>query len=173
MCRIELSDNLISLYKNEKCMYTFNWESLEKIWNYATMDDVERITADYSDGLLSVILTTAQGQGGIIAVIDIENNKLIHHHDGSFAIKTLITDNKIITLYHIVCYGKTPEYYVDCLNLNERGMMEMTDSIKLPKNVDFNDEDIGLTLIGGTLTIEDGKNAEDVDISALIYNGDN
>lgn len=168
MERLELKDNLINLYENEELTYSFDWESLKDIWDYATLDDVEGISADYADGLMSVILTTAQGQGGIVAVIDTANDEVIHYHDGSFAIKTLMAGDKLVTLYHVMCYGTVPTYYVDCMYLDHMKMTEADDNIKLPEDADFNDEEIVLTLVGDKLTIEDGANSMDIDISALI-----
>ena len=43
MERLELKDNLINLYENEELTYSFDWESLKDIWDYATLDDVEGI----------------------------------------------------------------------------------------------------------------------------------
>lgn len=168
MKKLELKDNLINLYENNELTYSFDWERLNDIWDYATLDDVEGISADYADGLMSVILTTAQGQGGIVAVIDTANDEVIHYHDGSFAIKTLMAGDRLITLYHMICYGSTPAYYVDCMYLDHMEMTEADDNIKLPEDADFNDKEIVLTLVGNKLTIEDGTNTMDIDISALI-----
>lgn len=168
MKKLELKDNLINLYENKELKYSFDWERLNDIWDYATLDDVEGISADYADGLMSVILTTAQGQGGIVAVIDTANDEVIHYHDGSFAIKTLMAGDKLVTLYHVMCYGTVPTYYVDCMYLDHMEMTEADDNIKLPEDADFNDEEIVLTLVGDKLTIEDGANSMDIDISALI-----
>lgn len=168
MKKLELKDNLINLYENNELKYSFDWERLNDIWDYATLDDVEGISADYADGLMSVILTTAQGQGGIVAVIDTANDEVIHYHDGSFAIKTLMAGDKLVTLYHVMCYGTVPTYYVDCMYLDHMEMTEADDNIKLPEDADFNDEEIVLTLVGDKLTIEDGANSMDIDISALI-----
>lgn len=168
MERLELKDNLINLYENDELIYSFDWESLSKIWDYANLDDVESISADYADGLMSVILTTAQGQGGIVAVIDTANDEVIHYHDGSFAIKTLMAGDKLVTLYHVMCYGTVPTYYVDCMYLDHMEMTEADDNIKLPEDTDFDDEKIVLTLIGERLIIEDGTDSMDIDISDLI-----
>lgn len=168
MERLELKDNLINLYENDELAYSFDWESLSEIWDYATLDDVECISADYADGLMSIILTTADGQGGIVAVVDTVNDELIHYHEGSFAIKTLIAEDRIITLYHIICYGNAPSYCVDCMYLDNMEMNEADDNIKLPEDVDFNDEKIILTLIGEKLTIQDETNCIYIDISALM-----
>lgn len=168
MNRLEITDNLIKLYEGENLIYTYNWENLKDIWDYATLDDVEGISAGYSKGLLSLILTTADGQGGIVAIVDTETNELVHYHEGSFAIKVLIAGDKLITLYHVICYGTVPFYYVDCTPFDNLEMNESDNIIKLPENVEFDDENIVLTLAGEKLTIDDGDNNMDVDISSLI-----
>lgn len=168
MCRLEISKNLINLYENGELTYTFNWESLNEIWDYATLDDVEGISVDYQDGMMSVVLTTADGQGGIVAVVDTASDELIHYHDGSFAIKTLVAGDRIITLYHVMCYGTTPTYYVDCIYLDHMEMSEAEDNIKLPEDTDFLDEQVTLSLTEEKLTISDGTNCMHIDISNLI-----
>ena len=47
-------------------------------------------------------------------------------------------------------------------------MTEADDNIKLPEDTEFNDEEIVLTLVGEKLTIEDGTDTMDIDISELI-----
>lgn len=168
MERLELKNTLINLYKNNELTYSFDWRTLKDIWNYATIDDIEGINADYVDGLMSIILTTASGQGGLVAVIDTANNVLIHCHEGSFAIKVLIAEDKIITLYHIICYGNIPSYCVDCIGLKNTVLNEVSDSIKLPEGIEFNDEKVILALSGEKLTVRDDTNCIDIDISALM-----
>ncbi len=168
MERLELKDSLINLYEDDELTYSFDWERLSDIWDYATLDDVEGISANYVDGLMSVILTTAEGQGGIVAVVDTANDEIIHYHDGSFAVRTLMAGDRIVTLYHVMCYGAAPTYYVDCMYLDHMEMTEADDNIKLPEDTEFNDEEIVLTLVGEKLTIEDGTDTMDIDISELI-----
>ena len=43
MERLELKDSLINLYEDDELTYSFNWERLSDIWDYATLDDVEGI----------------------------------------------------------------------------------------------------------------------------------
>ena len=168
MYRLEIVKNLINLYEQEELIYSFNWESLNKIWSYATIEYVEGINAGYEDGLMTIILTTASGQGGIVAIVDTRADKLIHIHDGAFAIKVLITDDKVVTLYHVMCYGRKSTYFVDCTLLNNLKMVEGDANIELSEEVEFNDENIVLTLEDGKLSIEDSEHRVSVDISSLI-----
>lgn len=168
MEKLELQDNKINLYADHELIYSFDWERLSDIWDYATLEDVEGISADYADGHMLVILTTAQGQGGIVAVVDVEKDEVIHYHDGSFATRGLLAGERLVTLYHVMCYGVSPAYYVDCTPIEYMEMTESDRKIKLPKNTEFNDEEIVLTLVGEKLTIEDGTDTMDIDISELI-----
>ena len=52
--------------------------------------------------------------------------------------------------------------------LDHMEMTEADDNIKLPEDTEFNDEEIVLTLGGEKLTIEDGTDTMDIDISELI-----
>lgn len=168
MEKLEIKDNFINIYENDELIYSFDWERLSEIWDYATLDDVEEISADYVEGLMSVILTTAEGQGGIVAVVDTANDEIIHYHDGSFAVKTMMAGDRLITLYHAMCYGTLPTYYVDCMYINHMEMTEADDNIKLPDSTEFNDEEIALTLAERKLTIQDGTNIMNIDISTLL-----
>ncbi|MFQ7291682.1 MAG: hypothetical protein ACLRQ0_05480 [Monoglobales bacterium] len=168
MEKLEIKDNFINIYENDELIYSFDWERLSEIWDYATLDDVEEISADYVEGLMSVILTTAEGQGGIVAVVDTANDEIIHYHDGSFAVKTMTAGDRLITLYHAMCYGALPTYYVDCMYINHMEMTEADDNIKLPDSTEFNDEEIALTLAERKLTIQDGTNIMNIDISTLL-----
>ncbi len=168
MEKLEIKDNFINIYENDELIYSFDWERLSEIWDYATLDDVEEISADYVEGLMSVILTTAEGQGGIVAVVDTANDEIIHYHDGSFAVKTMMAGDRLITLYHAMCYGTLLTYYVDCMYINHMEMTEADDNIKLPDSTEFNDEEIALTLAERKLTIQDGTNIMNIDISTLL-----
>lgn len=168
MERLELKDNLINLYEDDELIYTFDWERLNDIWSYATIDDVEKIIADYEDGNLSVILTTAGGQGGIIALIDVARDEIIHFHNGAFAIKTLLADDMIITLTHVMRYGTTPAYYVDVMFLDFMEFVESEHYIELPDDANFDDDEIVMALDNETLMVEDGINQIEVNISELL-----
>ena len=168
MYKLELNDNFINLYKNDELMYTYDWESLKDIWKYATQDDVEGIYVTYDAGLMSIILTTAEGQGGVVAVVDTRTDKLIHYHYSPFAIKALVAGDKIIILHHVMFFGVMPSYHVSCMKLDNLEMVEADRHLKLPEDPEFNDKNIELTLVGKKLTIDDSCNSMEVDISSIM-----
>ena len=168
MAKMELVDTLINVIENDELVYSFDWTRLNEYWDYATEEDVEGISAEFGDGELVLILTTAEGQGGIVAVIDTYNDEIIHVHDGSFAIKVLVTDEQVITLSHVMCFGVHPTYYADCIAKDNMEMIEADSNIQLESDIEFNDEDIRLTLQGSKFTIDDGVNSLEVDLSSIL-----
>lgn len=168
MSRLEIQDTYINVYKENEKIYSFDWTRLKSYWSYANEDDVEGIRADYDNYVLILILTTASGQGGIVAVIDIKSDSIVHVHDGAFAVKSLIACENIITLSHVMYYGVKPSYYIDCIQKDNLEMIESPKYMQIKCDINFDDDNIFLSLQNNMLKISDGVNETEVDISKLL-----
>lgn len=92
---------------NGKTQY-IKYDALQKYWNYASNEDVEGINITSDDKYIVICLTTAQMQGGIVAVWDIDASKVVHYQNGDYAIVAQKTKNKILTICEISNYSIKP-----------------------------------------------------------------
>lgn len=168
MFTLELKEKQIIVKKVEEVIYSFNWEQLNRYWTYASLEDVENISADYDGEYLIVIITTAQGQGGIVAIVDTKTDAIKHIHDGAYAIKAIIIGRKVITLYFVMHYGKKSYYYLDSSPVENMQMNGGFGKIKLPENIEFSNDKISLKYANDKLNIEDADIVYDIDISSMF-----
>ena len=79
---------------------------IAKYWEYANEEDVEwaKMTL-LDDGNLLIALTTASGQGGVVAIWDTGKDHLIHVSEGAYAVAANVYDGAVYTLCFVEHWG--------------------------------------------------------------------
>lgn len=98
-------------------------------------------------------------KAGIIAVVDISEDHVVHVQNGSFAISAIVSGNKVISFHDVASYGHYPYYSIDVMNLGNMDMSTESNSMKVDYERDFyNGKDtISLSLADAILKISNGN----------------
>ncbi len=169
MKKIQIIDNSIHT-EYEGTPYVFDCSELSKYFKDINEYDVEFIYADSTDKNLTIALTVASGQSGIIAVVDVTKNKIIHIQDGSFAISASVFGENVISLHYVSFWGQVPYYTINLMQCGNMDTSKESKSIKLSKDLDldFSKYTISLSLNGNSLKISNGTKSYTEDISTLL-----
>ena len=119
---------------------------------------------------MTVIVTVASGQAGIIAVVDVTMDKVVHIQNGSFAISALVSDEKVISFHDVASYGHAPFYAIDITEFGNMNMEADSKTMKVSYEPDFyNGKDtISMSLDGKILNLSNGSITHSEDLSELI-----
>ena len=158
MTNIQIKENIITI-ENEGLKYSFDCNRLTSYSVDVKDYEIEYIFADVKNNYLTVIATVASGQAGIIAVVDISEDHVVHVQNGSFAISAIVSGNKVISFHDIASYGHYPYYSIDVMNLGNMDMSTESNSMKVDYERDFyNGKDtISLSLADAILKISNGN----------------
>lgn len=144
---IELQGSLIKAELDNDKVLEYDWTSLKEIWSYATEDMVEHISAKIANDKLCVVLTAESGQTGIVAAIDIKNNKILDWFESPFAICATSNENIIYALNCVSRWGTEPYNYITVYNTDTKNR----ETIDIP--YEECREDVSLEFVEGNLTI--------------------
>lgn len=93
--------------------YSIPFAPIAKYWEYANEEDVERAKMTLLDnGNLLIALTTASGQGGVVAVWDTKKHQLIHISEAAFAVAASVYRGCVYTLCCISHWGAKDSFSV-------------------------------------------------------------
>ena len=169
MNNIKIINNVINISEKEN-KYSFDCQRLSFYTTDVRDYEIEHIFADVKNNYLTVIATVASGQAGIIAVVDIIEDDIVHVQNGSFAISAIVSDNKVISFHDVSSYGHAPFYTIDVIDFGNMNMEAETNSMKVTYESDFYNgiETISMTLDGTILKLSNGNITYTEDISELI-----
>lgn len=169
MTNIQIKENIITI-EDETLKYSFDCNRLTSYSVDVKDYEIEYIFADVKNNYLTVIATVASGQAGIIAVVDITEDDVVHVQNGSFAISAIVSDNKVISFRDVSPYGHAPFYTIDLIDFGNMNMEIETKSMKVTYESDFYNgiETISMTLDGTSLKLSNGNITYTEDISDLI-----
>lgn len=169
MTDIAIVDNIIKISEDEK-NYSFDCSRLSKYSADIRDYEIEYIFADITNTYLTVIATVATGQAGIIAIIDVNTDEIVHIQNGSFAVSALVTSNKVVSFHDVASYGHAPFYTIDVTDFGNMNMEAESKTMKVSYEPDFyNGKDtISMALDGTTLKLSNGNITHTEDISDLI-----
>ena len=170
MDKLQIIGNKIQVI-TETSTYIFDCSKLSAYSTDVKDYDIEYIYANLiNNKYLCVIVTVASGQAGIIAVVDIVADKIIHVHNGSFAMAALVLNDKVISFHFISYWGHIPSYTIESTDLNNMSMETESKIFKIQSEIslDLSDGKVDMTVNESKLEISDGKNIYKVDISELL-----
>lgn len=169
MTDIKIIDNKIKI-DNGKESYTFDCTRLSSYSADVRDYEIEYVFADITNNYLTVIVTVASGQAGIIAVVDVDTDKVVHIQNGSYAVAALVSDKNVISFHDVASYGHSPFYAVDITDFGNMSMEAESKTMKVSYEPDFyNGKDtISMVLDGTTLIISNGSITHSEDLSELI-----
>ena len=84
-------------------------DEVKKYWQYANKEDLEGITVSQNGNYTIVNLTTASGQGGVVAIWD-DQEKLVHISNAEYGIVSTLYDGNVYTLCGIIHWGHPLSY---------------------------------------------------------------
>lgn len=179
--RVESDENAIYVYDAEKQIYEFKLVRLFEYWSDGLKYGIEDGYAEVYDDkpyYLFVSLTTASNQSGIVAVIDMEGDTIAHINNGAFAIKSILLNESVITLFGEYYYGCpyhnfigiTPFRTVDIDSVGSKSELGSEYCFGVDKD-NMPTHDIVFTSYGDNLIITDSKGGKcQIDISNLLNN---
>ena len=167
MTDIQITNNKIKINNGE---YIFDCDRLSSYSADVRDYEIEYVFADITDNYLTVIVTVASGQAGIIAVVDVTTDKVVHIQNGSFAISALVSDEKVISFHDVASYGHAPFYAIDITEFGNMNMEADSKTMKVSYEPDFyNGKDtISMSLDGKILNLSNGSITHSEDLSELI-----
>lgn len=167
MTDIQITNNKIKINNGE---YIFDCDRLSSYSADVRDYEIEYVFADITDNYLTVIVTVASGQAGIIAVVDVTTDKVVHIQNGSFAISALVSDEKVISFHDVASYGHAPFYAIDITEFGNMNMEADSKTMKVSYEPDFyNGKDtISMSLDGKILKLSNGSITHSEDLSELI-----
>ena len=167
MTDIQITNNKIKINNGE---YIFDCDRLSSYSADVRDYEIEYVFADITDNYLTVIVTVASGQAGIIAVVDVTMDKVVHIQNGSFAISALVSDGKVISFHDVASYGHAPFYAIDITEFGNMNMEADSKTMKVSYEPDFyNGKDtISMLLDGKILNLSNGSITHSEDLSELI-----
>ena len=169
MIDIKIIDNKIKI-DNGKESYAFDCTRLSSYSADVRDYEIEYVFADITDNYLTVIVTVASGQAGIIAVVDVDADKVVHIQNGSYAVAALVSEKNVISFHDVASYGHAPFYAIDITEFGNMNMEADSKTIKVTYEPDFyNGKDaISMTLEGKILKLSNGTITHSEDLSELI-----
>lgn len=169
MTDIQIIDNKIKI-NNGDTEYVFNCDRLSSYSADVRDYEIEYVFADVTNNYLTVIVTVASGQAGIIAVVDVDTDKVVHIQNGSYAVAALVSDENVISFHDVASYGHSPFYAIDITKFGNMNMEAESKTMKVSYEPDFyNGKDtISMALDGTTLKLSNGSITHTEDISDLI-----
>lgn len=138
--QLKMTNEAILVYGWNGQAYKFELDRLYFYWSDGK-NGIEKGHAEVYDdnpNYLFIILTTASDQSGIVAIVDMSEDKIVHIHEGAFAIKAIKVDGYVLTLYGV--------YYYGCPFHNMIGITKF-------ENMSFS-EDISITELGSDCLFE-------------------
>ena len=170
MANIQIINNNTIKVENEDKKYIFDCLRLSSYSADVKDYEIEYIFANITNNYLTIIATVASGQAGIIAVVDVEADKVVHIQNGSFAVAAMVADKKVISFHDVASYGHAPFYTIDILDFGNMNMETEAKSVKVAYESNFymGNNTISMFLEGTTLKISNGNITHTEDISDLI-----
>ena len=168
---IKINGMFVEVCESNELKYSFDIERLKIVWEYATEETIEYIYAYATSSELLVALTTASDQGGIIAVIDIANDEIIHYHKGAYVRCAVIVEDKVVSLHCVHYWGIYPYYCVESMDKNLRDMSREPKLLKLSNDIQIDEvkyPELNIAVQNNTLTIINGENKYVIDISEIL-----
>ena len=166
---IEIINNVINISEKGN-KYSFDCQRLSLFSTDVRDYEIEYVFADLKNDYLTVITTVASGQAGIIAVVDIREDDIIHFQNGAYAISAMVADNKVISFHDVSSYGHAPFYTIDVIDFGNMNMDVEPKSMNAAYESDFYNgiETISMSLDGTALILSNGNITYTEDISDLI-----
>ncbi len=119
-------------------IFTFELKKLYECWIPGKSEEYEYLHVSCSvtfPEYVIIVMTTASGQGGIVAVVDTVSGKIIHYHDGAFALFAEIYKGYVITIYGVQQWG-TPYYNcIDAVKLGTKENISGKRTIRVDENI--------------------------------------
>lgn len=168
---IKINEMHIEVYASDNPNYSFDIARLKSVWEYATEEAVEYIHAWATPSELLVALTTASDQDGIIAVIDMANDEIIHYHKGAYVRCAVIAEDKVVSLHCVHYWGIYPYYCVESMDKSLKDMSREPKQLKLSDDIQIDEvkyPELNISVQNNTLTIVNGENKYDIDISEIL-----
>ena len=168
---IRINEMNVEVYESNELIYSFDIARLKSVWEFATEETIEYIYASATSGELLVALTTASDQDGIIAAIDIDNDEIIHYHKGAYVRCAVIADDKVVSLHCVHYWGTYPYYCVESIDKSLKDMSREPKQLKLSDDIQIDEvkyPELNIAVQNNTLTILNGENKYDIDISEIL-----
>ena len=99
------------------------FSDIKPYWQYATEEDFEGGKAKIYDDYLVATLITAEGQGGLIFIWDLEQSKVVSCFEGDFCIDFAVSSKAIYSLHYISQWGLSSRFELRKSNI-ESGKQE-------------------------------------------------
>lgn len=136
-----LDDTTIQLLDGQNnIVFSFELKTLDKYW-YGESEEHEYLhvaLGGTSNEYVIIIMTTASGQGGIVAVVDTSSGEIVHYHDGAFAIFAEIYKEYVITIYGVQQWGVKYYKCVDAVRFGTKEIIEGERQIRVDENIGDN-----------------------------------
>ena len=149
-------------------VFSFDLKTLDEYW-YGESEEHEYLHVTLggtSNQYVIIIMTTASGQGGIVAVVDTSNGEIVHYHDGAFAIYAEIYKDYVITIYGVQQWGVKYYKCVDAVRFGTKELIEGELQISVDDNIG---DDFTYTISDETIQFKDSSGKIFiVDIADLI-----
>lgn len=146
------------VYKSEP--FIINFSDIAPFWEYATEDDFEGGKAKIYDNYLVASILTAEGQGGLIFVWDLEQSKVVSCFEGDFCIDFTANCNTIYSLHYVSQWGMTSRFELRKSNIEAQKQEDLFIEIPFNDSVyNGNMEDVSMAFSEDkTLSITFGDN---------------
>lgn len=134
-------EDIISVYSDvgEK-IYELNVARLFRVWPDGKTLGYEWYHAEvygHDPNLLFLIMTAASNQSGIVAIFDMKKDKLVHYHNGAYALKAEKIDNLVITIYGVYYYGVKYHNSIDAVEFGNKKLINGSRWLVLPPEYEF------------------------------------
>lgn len=105
--------NTLLQYEVDGKIEIIPFSAIREYWEYATGEDFEGGSAYVSGSYIVGFITVASGQGGIVFVWNVVNQKIEHVSEGAYTISVLLHGD---TVYNLCCVANymTPAHFMLC-----------------------------------------------------------
>ena len=165
-----LDDAIIQLLDDQgSVVFSFELKTLDEYW-YGESEEHEYLHVTLggaSNEYVIIIMTTASGQGGIVAVVDIASGEVVHYHDGAFAIFAEIYKDYVITIYGVQQWGVKYYKCVDAVKFGTKEIIEAERQIRIDDNIG---DDFTYTISNNAIQLKDRSSGQTsvIEIADLI-----
>ena len=152
-----LDDAIIQLLDDYgNIVFSFELKTLDEYW-YGESEEYEYLHVTLggtSNEYVIIVMTTASGQGGIVAVVDTTSGEIVHYHNGAFAIYAEIYKNYVITIYGVQQWGVKYYKCVDAVRFGTKEIVGGEKQIRVDDNIG---DDFTYIISDGTIQFKDSS----------------
>lgn len=140
--KLNLLDNAVIQLLNDEnnVVFSFELKRLDEYWN-GDAEEYEYLHVSCGGTSLEyviIVMTTAAGQGGIVAVVDTASGEIIHYNDGEFAIFAEVYKDYVITIRGVQYWGVKYHNCVDAVKLGTKDITSGGQQITVDETISNN-----------------------------------